>query len=180
MGNTRWAGIPFAEFRSVVQKIRHAFMAIPADKGLLTPCNTILSKPPVFVFPSRNRPLRQAISDCRTLLREATKAPTNYRELVLGESEFVRVNDASIKGVGGIIIGDKATCVPTVFRLPWPDDIKQHVWKTKSGKGGTLTNSDLEMAGLLLLFLVMEEVCQFQPGTHMALFSDNSPTVHWV
>ena len=36
------------------------------------------------------------------------------------------------------------------------------------------------MAGLLLLFLVMEEVCDLGPGTHVALFSDNPPTVHWV
>jgi hypothetical protein len=36
------------------------------------------------------------------------------------------------------------------------------------------------MAGLLLLFLVMEEVCSFGDGTHIALFSDNSPTVSWV
>jgi hypothetical protein len=37
------------------------------------------------------------------------------------------------------------------------------------------------MAGLLLLFLVMEDVCQLQPGDHLALFSDNSPTVmSWV
>ena len=45
---------------------------------------------------------------------------------------------------------------------------------------GTITNSDLEMAGLLLLFVVMEEVCGFEAVAHVALFSDNSPTVHWV
>ena len=67
-----------------------------------------------------------------------------------------------------------------VFRLEWPDDIKQEVLKTNAGQGSTLTNSDLEMAGLLLPFLVMEEVCDMGPGTHLALFSDNSPTVHWV
>jgi hypothetical protein len=35
-------GVPFKEFVSVVAKIRHAFMAIPAGWGLLTPCNQIL------------------------------------------------------------------------------------------------------------------------------------------
>jgi hypothetical protein len=98
----------------------------------------------------------------------------------MGESDFVGVKDASIHGVGGVIIGDKKACVPTVFRLEWPEDIKQEVLKTNSRKKGNLTNSDLEMAGLLLLFLVMEEVCELGPGTHVALFSDNSPTVHWV
>jgi hypothetical protein len=64
--------------------------------------------------------------------------------------------------------------------LEWPEDIKTEVRKTNNGKGGNLTNSDLEMAGLLLLFLIMEEVCALKKGMHVALFSDNSPTVHWV
>ena len=49
-----------------------------------------------------------------------------------------------------------------------------------SGQKGWLTNSDLECAGLLLLFLVMEVVCNLQPGKHVALSSDNLPTVSWV
>jgi predicted outer membrane repeat protein len=66
-------------------------------------------------------------------------------------------------------------CIPTVvFQMEWPDWVKEEVLKTNSGRGGTLANSDLEMAGLLLLFLVMEEVCDMQPGGHVALFSDNS------
>ena len=40
-------------------------------------------------------------------------------------------------------------------------------------------NSDLEMAGLLMLWLVMEEVCNVT-DSHVAIFSDNSQTVHWV
>jgi hypothetical protein len=46
-------------------------------------------------------------------------------------------------------------------------------------QAGAITNSDLEMAGLLLVWLVMEFVC----GTlreKSALFSDNFPTVGWA
>jgi hypothetical protein len=64
--------------------------------------------------------------------------------------------------------------------MEWPEDIKAEVRKTNSGKGGYLTNSDLEMAGLLLLFLIMEGVCSLKKGMHVALFSDNSQTLHWV
>jgi hypothetical protein len=92
----------------------------------------------------------------------------------------VGVKDALIHGVGGIIVGDEKACVPTVFRLEWPQDIKDEVLKTNANKKGKQTNSDLECAGLLLLFLVMEVVCKFIPGDHILLFSDNSPAVHWV
>jgi hypothetical protein len=44
----------------------------------------------------------------------------------------------------------------------------------------TITNSDLEMAGLLFLWLVMEWVCGNLREQRVALFSDNSPTVGWV
>jgi hypothetical protein len=36
------------------------------------------------------------------------------------------------------------------------------------------------MTGLLLLWLVIKEVCTFSPAYHIALFSDNQPTVYWV
>ena len=172
--------IPFNEFESVVAKLRHSFTAIPAGVGLLSPCNKLLRKRPAVVWLSKNKELCAALDNCRTLLREATMDPTPCRELVMGEPDFVGVKDASKEGVGGFIVGENAECVPTVFRMEWPADIKEEVARTNARRGGKLTNSDLEMAGLLLLFLVMEEVCKFKPGQHVALFSDNSPTVSWV
>jgi hypothetical protein len=35
-------GIPFAEFESVVAKLRHAFMALREGRGLLSPCNWVI------------------------------------------------------------------------------------------------------------------------------------------
>ena len=43
-----------------------------------------------------------------------------------------------------------------------------------------ITNSDLEMAGLLMLWLVMEEVFPKLLAVYVALFGDNSPTIGWV
>jgi hypothetical protein len=61
-------GIPFKEFETVVAKIRHAFTAIPAGRGLLTPCNKMLQSKPLHVYLHRNPFLRAAIVGCRTLL----------------------------------------------------------------------------------------------------------------
>jgi hypothetical protein len=173
-------GVEFKEFETVIAKVRHAFMCIPEGRGLLTPMNRLLRKKPAFVYIHRNKKLFHTIKDCRTPLREATLRPPKCSELVMGAPDFVGVKDASVHGVGGIVIGENMACVPTVFRMEWPEWVKEEVRKTNCGKGGSLTNSDLEMAGLLLLFLVMEEVCDLQPGCHVALFSDNSPTISWV
>jgi len=36
------------------------------------------------------------------------------------------------------------------------------------------------MAGLLMLWLVIEDLFRIESGAHVALFSDNQPTVSWV
>jgi hypothetical protein len=95
------AGIPFQEFESVIQKLRHSFTALPCGRGLLTPCNRLLSLRPGLVYLHHNNALRQTVQDCRTLLREATIHPTPCRELIMGEPDFIGIKDASIHGIGG-------------------------------------------------------------------------------
>ena len=71
-------------------------------------------------------------------------------------------------------MGEVKACIPTVFRLDWTDDIKDLFHK------GNITNPDLEMAGSLILWLVMEKVCSKLRAAYVALISDNSPTIRWV
>ena len=75
----------------------------------------------------------------------STKNSAPYKELVMGWTQYIGVKDASTHGIGGIIMGEVKSCKPTVFRLSWPEDIKEsfHKWY--------ITNLDLEMAGLLML-----------------------------
>jgi hypothetical protein len=85
-------------------------------------CNS--AKTPTVHFSLQKKALLQAIWDCRSLLREANQTPTKCFKLVMGDSDFVGVKDASTHGVGGVIVGDKKACIPTVFRLEWPNDIE--------------------------------------------------------
>jgi hypothetical protein len=90
------SGIPFKEFETVVAKIRHAFMAIPAGRGLhLTPCNKILQSKPPPVYLQRNPVLQAAIMGCQTLLQESSDSPTQCQELVGGWPDYIGVCDAS-------------------------------------------------------------------------------------
>ena len=76
--------------------------------------------------------------------------------------------------MGGVIFGETEACIPTVFRWEWSAEVKE------ACHSGRITNSDLEMAGLLFLWLVMESVCGNLREKHVVLSSDNSPTVGWV
>ncbi len=172
-------GIPFEEFESVIAKVQHALTALPGSWGLLSPCNRLLQKRPPVVYFHRNKSLHAAISNCRTVLRESMSRPMRCRKLVAGWPDFIRVVNASSHGVGGVIIGKLSECPPTVFRLQLPPDFTENV-TSKSNPRGTMTNSDLELAGLVLLWLMMEHVCGPLAEKCIALFSKNSPTVSWV
>ena len=171
-------GIAFSEFRTILSKLQHAFLTVPAGRGLLSAFYTILAKQPALVYLHSNANLYNAVLDCRTFLRDTISAPTKCRNLVTGWPDYVGITDASGHGLGGVIIGENKEVPPIVFRLQWPADITANI-VSDANPDGAITNSDLEMAGLLMLWLVMEEVCDVE-NAHVALFSDNSPTVHWV
>jgi len=150
-------GIPFGEFKSMIAKVRHAFIALPSGRGLLSPCNPLLQKRPLVDYFHRNDSLHAAISNCRSILPESTSHPTCCCKLVAGWTDFIGVVDSSSHSVGGIIIGELLECLPTVFKLQWPLDITANVISEANPKG-TITNSDLELVGLVLLWLMMEHV----------------------
>ena len=172
-------GIPFDEFQSVLSKIRHAFTAIPAGKGLLSHCNDVMRLEPPTIYLHTNKELYDAIISIRSFLHDSISQPTKCKQLVLGHPHFIGIDDASGFGVGGVVLGEHEELIPTVFRLEWPQTIRDAL-VTQENPDGTITNSDLECAGLLLTWLVLEEICPDLVHKHVALWSDNQPTVCWV
>jgi PAS domain-containing protein len=175
-GRNGHSGVEYSEFRSVIAKIRHAFVAIPNGLGLLSPCNDVLRREPRFVYFHRNKVLLEALVDIRTLLKESICKPTLCKELVNGWPGYVAIVDASGHGVGIVVVGESLPCAPTVCRVEWPEAIKKNI-VSDSNPDGKITNSDLESAGALLAWLVVECTCDITPGTHVAIYSDNDATV---
>jgi hypothetical protein len=173
------AGIAFSKFESTIAKLRHAFTSIPVGRGLLSPCNRLLKQQPAYVYLSCNLSVLTALKGCRNLLREATSKPTRCRELVMGWPDYIGIVDALGHGAGRVVFGEQLACTPVVFRWEWPKDIKRDI-NSVSNPAGRITNSDLEMAGLVLLWIVIERVCPDLSKKLVPLFSDNLPTVSWV
>ncbi len=179
MGTRGTAGMPFKEFESVMAKLWHAFTCIPAGVGLLSPCNRILKLHPAFLYLHKNRKVLNAIKGCQSLLQESTLAPTQCRELKCGWPDYIGIVDASSYGVGGVVFGELSACTPTVFRWQWPEEIHANI-KTLQNRMGTICNPDLEMAGLLMLWLAVEGVCGLLQEKLITLFCNNSPSIGWA
>ena len=81
--------------------------------------------------------------------------------------------------MGGIVIGKLLAVPPVVFRLEWPQDIQRSI-VTMDNPMGSITNSDLECAGLLLLWLVIEATVPYLCHKRITLYSDNSPSISWI
>jgi hypothetical protein len=120
-----------------------------------------------------------AIKGCQSLLRKSTLAPTQCCKLKCGGPDYIGIVDASSNGVGGGVFEELSVCTPTVFRWQWPEEIRANI-KTLQNLMGTISNSNLEMAGLLMLWLAIEGVCGPLQEKRITLFWNNSPSIAWA
>ena len=172
------------DFQSLVGKLQHACLGIPNGKGLLGPLYRLL--PPAD--PKRHRKHIQippgsdahsALRDLLTAMKLVANRPTKCNLLIPGWPHFVGFCDACRWGAGGVWLSGKEAFHPTVWRVKWPADISQCL-KSPSNPEGDLTINDLEMAGLLLQYLVLEQNVASLANKHAAAWCDNTSTVSWA
>jgi hypothetical protein len=125
--------------------------------------------------------LEKALLDFGVLIRDLASQPTHVSELVQSPLDYVGYCDASGWGAGGVWFGGRQDLEPTVWRLKWPTDVTNSLVSTFNPTG-TITNFDLEMAGVLLHESAVKE--RLGGGTlahaQMAIGCDNSPAIAWT
>jgi hypothetical protein len=122
--------------------------------------------------------LRNALLDFKFLLSDLAKRPTHVAELVRGEPNMVQFVDAAKRGAGGVLFGHTRQLPPTVWTVQFPLDIQNRV-VSQSNPTGDITNSDLELAVVVLGQMAMGQVTSLL-HTRCIIFSDNTPTVSWA
>ena len=100
-------------------------------------------------------------------------------ELVTGDPDLMDIMDAAKEGTGGVVMGKGDAYVQKVFRLKCPKDI-QNVVCTQENPDRPITNSDLELPGLLICWLVMEEVSPCLSQKHVGIYCSNLAAVSWL
>jgi hypothetical protein len=170
--------IPLKRFQKLLGKLQHAAGILPAAKSLFTPLNVCLRNDPTWISLPVDGDVRHALLDLKTLIKSLAARPTHVNELGFSNEDYVGYCDASAFGAGGVWFSGRLSITPTVWRVQWPHDITTNV-VSDSNPTGTITNSDLEMAGVLIHQMVLEQLVDMR-HKRSVIHCDNSPSVSWA
>lgn len=178
LGLLRQTDMPYKRFEKIVGKLRHAAIGLPTGKGLCSPFNRIMAHKPRMVRWGRDSAVRAAFADWWRILTDMKTRPTHVNELVLQTIADVGNMDASGIGAGGVWMSTCGAYENIVWRLEWTAEISNLV-VSESNPRGTITNSDLEMAAILIQWLILEQIgTPFH--TSALVRSDNTPACSWA
>jgi hypothetical protein len=166
------------EFQQICGKLNHACIGLPSGRGLMSPFNSAMkgTSDIIQLTPS----LQQALRDWVVLLQRISSRPTSVLEITGDTPWFIAYVDASKFGVGGVWINGTKHIQPTVWRYEWPADIRANL-VSAANKCGPINISNLEMAGVFLAWLVLENISPIcLQHSHVGIFCDNTPAVAWA
>ena len=164
-------------FESFIGKCQHACLGIPGGTAFMGPLYRALhatkraNKSSVQIHPKS--PQHRALMDLRTIFKLIGAKPIRCKQLIPGTPHYVGYTDACKYGAGGIWLSGTATLHPIVWRHKWPPEVVRRY------EQGLITINDLEMAGLLLHYLLLEQLVPMK-DTHTAAWCDNTSAVAWV
>jgi len=153
--------------------------AIKGARYLFSILQSALVHPPTSPRIRLTPLLKAALSDWQALAEDLATHPVPISSLVPRAPHFIGAVDASQQGLGGFWLPTQHASQhqPLLFRCDFPPSIQQQLVSAKNPTG-TLTNSDLELAAIILGTATLAEHTNMQ---HDSLWcgSDNAPAVSW-
>jgi hypothetical protein len=168
------------KWQQLLGEVRSMILAIPGGRGLLSQLQAVLTWPAEGLpRPSDRLTLSPAVhdqlADLLWLARDLGGRPTRWGELVDSDPSFLGAVDASAAGMGGVWLDAGQRLPPLLWRQSFPPDVTSAVisWENPAG---TLTNSDLEQAGLVCQPDILAQHYDVRERTICAM-SDNTPAL---
>ena len=163
---------PLLQFQKVAGKLQHASFGIPGGKGLFSPIYRAMQHSPPFVTISPH--IKQTLLDWRTIIHHLAASPTPVRLLVPNFPDFLQYTDACGLGCGGVLGPGLSASPHVVWQYEWPPQIKARF------TNGLITIMDLELAAMLLGYLILEITHSDLALKHVGMFCDNTAAVTWT
>jgi hypothetical protein len=165
------------KYQKVAGKLQHASYGLPGGKGLFSPIQLAMSGNPDFITMTED--IKVVLTDWMSLLMQMKKTPTSVLQLTSNYPDYIGYSDACKLGAGGAWCSGLKEIAPFLWQVEWPMDIRDSL-QTDSNPGGSITINDLELAGAVLNFLVLECQNVNLRFHHIGLFCDNTSAVSWA
>ena len=170
-------------WHQVLGELRSMALALPGGQGLFSTLQEAF-RHPESVTGRRlrlNRNIHAFLRDFKWLARDITARPTRLTEIIKRDDFILGTTDAAGPGMGGVFFVPSShvgrTHASYLWRSPFPDSITRRL-VTWDNPSGTLTNSDLELAGAVTHLDVMAQTADVRERTVTTLH-DNTATVFW-
>ena len=157
--------------------MQHASFGIPGGRSLFTPIDMAIKKGDAFV--QLTPWLIQTLVDWRFLVLAVAKRPTSIFQLISRPPHYISYTDACGLGAGGVWCSGTSSLHPFLWQVEWPADIKSNLVTSKNPLG-SITINDLELAGIVMGWLVLEVIQKDLAFTHIGMFADNTSSVSWA
>ncbi|KAL7571454.1 hypothetical protein ACA910_019209 [Epithemia clementina (nom. ined.)] len=168
--------ISVKQTHKLLGELRSMVLGIPGGQGLFSQLQLALTQSDKHRV-CLDQGAQDAIKDFLTFALNLTQQPTSLSELFPTKPTFVDACDAAKTGMGGVWLPDSAHDPPVVWRKPFPLDIQRQL-VSFNNPNGTISNSDLELAGTIAQVAVLPPHHQLAAQT-LAICSNNTPAVSW-
>ena len=134
--------------------------------------------------------VRNQLRDFLWLDRDVVARPTHLAKVVLSSPTYLGSMDAAKNGMGGVWFpqdikfpgaiqphASNSLTFPVLRRQKFPKDV-QHQLVNTANQTGSITNSDLELAGSIAHDSILASEVTVSHLT-LSSFSDNTPTIAW-
>ena len=184
------SSIPVTQKRTSVRKwhkvlgeLRSMSLALPGARHLFSHMQHAMSSK-LKGRVALNKGVHGALEDFRWMLKDIESRPTRIAELVPLLPSAEGHHDASGLGAGGVwfpsehlVAREGFESKPIVWRIKWPQYIIDRL-VTSENPDGTISNSDLELAGGLLHLEALSQTFDIRERTVLSK-TDNLNTLFW-
>eukprot|EP00957_Ditylum_brightwellii_P054093 4097383-Ditylum_brightwellii.AAC.1 len=123
--------------------------------------------------------MHQALKDWSTILRHIERQPTSVLQLVTKYPGYVGYTDSCNLGTGGIWSPSLNALSHIMWQIEWPDTVQQRI-QTPANPTGDLMINDLELAGMVFGWLILESTLPDLKHQHVGIFCDNTSATQWA
>ena len=170
------------EWQKVLGELRSMVLALPGCRGLFSALQVVFKE-------GQNRLrltklVHDFLDDFRWVARSLQQRPTRIFEIVPTAPRIIGATDAAGHGMGGVFFVphpdsevDDPIYESYVWRHPFSTDISDALI-SPDNPGGTISNSDLELAATIAHHDVIAHEFDVREAT-ISTLHDNTPTVYW-